>query len=470
MWRRARLHNYAGPLYKRIFMLIEAYIKQGLLVADERLPSERRLAQLLEVDRSTVVHALDELCEHGILRRKLGSGTYINQQKVPLLTSPMINRRPPMRLLANKSQYHQKMVEVRRQAIQSKSAYSDLANGDLPIELLPQLTLPAMTQQELIQQERALDANLYGLSTLKQQIIHYMHYHFAMKVNMNDILITSGTQQSLFLISQGLLKSGDTIGVESSSYFYSLPLFRSVGLRLTPIACDQQGITISGLALACARQRIKWIFINPIFQNPTGKIMGTTRKKQILAYCQQQHIHIVEDDACSALYFHHDLDRSPLKKYDCNQQVIYLGSLSKYIGHHIRIGWIIAPAAVVQQLAEIRQFIDAGLSILPQLLAENYLAYHFQSHQAMLRLTLAKRQQQLHQFLNFFYPEHFSYQLALGGLHLYLRFKQTNRYKQQNFLNQWLLKNIFVMEGSQFGDSADYLRLSYGHFNKNLFL
>ncbi|MCO6524458.1 MAG: GntR family transcriptional regulator, partial [Candidatus Schmidhempelia sp.] len=71
MWRRARLHNYAGPLYKRIFMLIEAYIKQGLLVADERLPSERRLAQLLEVDRSTVVHALDELCEHGILRRKL---------------------------------------------------------------------------------------------------------------------------------------------------------------------------------------------------------------------------------------------------------------------------------------------------------------------------------------------------------------------------------------------------------------
>src|SRR5699024_6141493 len=122
----------------------------------------------------------------------------------------------------------------------------------------------------------------------------------------------------------------------------------------------------------------------PIFQNPTGSVLPVERRMALIEFCQQHGIVIIEDDACSILKFEQQLDITPLKKFARPQQVIYLGTLSKLIGRNIRVGWLIAPPNIVAKLAEMRQHIDAGLSILPQLLAEQYLLYHHQRHYKML--------------------------------------------------------------------------------------
>jgi GntR family transcriptional regulator, regulator for abcA and norABC len=465
MWDKQQLASFTGPLFKKVTQLIAHYIEQGMLIAGERLPSERDLAKKLNVNRSTVVHALDLLAERGVLIRRQGSGTYVNNQKWGIQVYSSINWRLPAHFYQNKlSFYQQKVAQVRAQ----QSHICDLANGDLPTNFIPKLALPNISLNELIMHEKNSDTLQLGLPSLKAQIAVYMQTQFSMHVDVNQILITSGTQQSLFLITQGLLKSGDAVGIESPSYFYSLPLFQAAGLRLYGIECDKEGITLESLANCVRQHRIKWLFLNPVFQNPTGFVMSNQRKQAVLAFCHSHCIGIVEDDAYSGLAFRSNLATDPIKKYDQHNQVIYLGSLSKYIGRHIRVGWMVAPHDIIQNLANIRQYIDSGLSILPQLLAQAYLKHHHAAHQHQLRQALQINAEQLMQWLDRYFGGDITYQAPLGGFHLYAYLPVSSVAEELALLNQLLLNGVIVSQGIDFGDNLGAIRLSYGHFAPKL--
>lgn len=469
MWQKEHLNRFKGALFEKVITLIEDYIEQGILVSGERLPSERELANRLLINRSTVVHALAKLTERNVLVRKQGSGTFVNPQKWGVQVYPTINWHLPANFNKSISLYQQKALQLKAQSITKQTTIYDLSNGDLPVSFIPKLTLPEMSSQELIYQEKNADILQMGLPSLKTHITNYMAQQFNMRVKHEEILITSGTQQALFLITQGLLKPGDAIGVEAPSYFYSLPLFQAAGVRIYGIKMDDNGIIVDDLQEIHQKHRLKWIFINPIFQNPTGRTMSPTRKKSILAFCWQACIGIVEDDAYSALYFDDNVDYTPVKKIDRNNQVIYLGSLSKYIGRSVRIGWMIAPAAIIQRLSDIRQHIDSGLSILPQLLAEDYLLNHYQSHHQHLRQQLKIRRDQLIEWIEHHYSGEIQYQTPQGGFHLYIKLPVAYPKQEDEFLNQWLVRNIIVSKGENFGDQLGMVRLCYGHMSKNLF-
>lgn len=468
MWQRSQLAVYSGPLYKRVILLIEHYIDEGLLIAGERLPAERQLALQLAINRSTIVHALDELSERGVLVRQLGRGTFVNQNKWGLQTSPTINWHLPVTLNRSPSLYQQKVAQLRQRATEQQLPLHDLANGDLPGDLIPVLSLPKMSRQELIYQEQNSDALLLGLPSLRQDIADYMAQQFAMQVDVNQIMITSGTQQSLFLISQGLLKPGDAIGIEAPSYFYLLPLFQAAGLRIYGISCDEEGIDLHELAKVVERHRIKWIFLNPIFQNPTGRLTSLLRRQEINHFCYQNCIAVVEDDAYSALSFLPSLDVTPIKKQDAYNQVIYLGSLSKYIGRTIRIGWMIGPETILKKLAEIRQQIDSGLSILPQLLAQDYLQNHYNSHLPYLQKQLHQRAQKLQNWLSENYAGQLQFTPPQGGFHLYAKLNDEAGLSEQALLSRLLARHILVAQGQDFGDNSAHFRFSYGHLTENL--
>ncbi|OCG58667.1 aminotransferase-like domain-containing protein [Gilliamella sp. Nev3-1] len=465
MWDKQKLVPFTGALFKKVTQLIEHYIEQGVLIAGERLPSERDLAKKLCVNRSTVVHALELLTERGVLIRRQGSGTYVNKQKWGVQAYSSINWRLPAHFYHNKqSFYQQKVAQIREQQL----CICDLANGDLPTYLIPKLQLPNISLNELIMHEKNSDMLQLGLPSLKAQIALYMQSQFAMQVDINEILITSGTQQSLFLITQGLLKPGDAVGIESPSYFYSLPLFQAAGLRLYGIECDNEGITLDSLSNCVRQHQIKWLFLNPIFQNPTGFVMSNERKLAILAFCRLQCIGIVEDDAYSRLAFTPDLAVTPIKKYDQHNQVIYLGSLSKYIGRNIRVGWMLAPHNIIENLAKIRHHIDSGLSILPQLLAQEYLQRYHASHQQQLRQALQIKAEQLMQWLDSYFGGDITYQAPLGGFHLYAHLPVSTVAQESTLLNQLLSKGIIVSQGADFGDELGTIRLSFGHFDQQL--
>lgn len=462
MWSLIPYNNQKIPLYQKIMLLIEEQIKIGNLPVGSPIPSERKLAELLEVNRSTVTRAFEELSDRGIIIRKKGSGSYVNTEKWGLQTQPIINWQPlfGVKTAIEKSPYQRKIDALKKSG--KMQTYLDLSNGDLPTDLVPALKTPELSWGELIQKENEMTTNQLGILSLRQSVQRHLAKNYQMKVPLEEILITSGTQQGLFLIAQGLLKPGDTIGVEAPSYFYSLPLFQATGVRIVPLPIDKEGVMMGPLAEACLNYPIKMIFINPIFQNPTGSIMSFERKAALLEFCQLRRIPIVEDDVYGGLTFSTD-EVTPLKKMDQKNQVIYLGSLSKYVGQHLRIGWMVAPQNIVTQLAHIRHQIDSGLSVLPQILADTFLVKDFVSQQARLKKELSKRAEYAEDWLMKRFSNKVQFDEVKGGYHLYARFPKLDVKAFNQLLDDLLEENIIVGEGQFFGDTVPAMRISFGH-------
>lgn len=454
------------PLYQKIMLLIEEKIKSGELAPGARLPAERKLAEALAVNRSTVIRALDELTAQGVLTRKKGSGTYVNPDKWGLQTKPLINWGTSLTTdgLKNISKYQQTATRMQEQ---KKGTMLDLSKGALPSDLLPELKSPNMSWKELVQQEKVQTSQHMGIQTLRESVQYYLKKTYQMDVPLEEILITSGTQSALFLISQGLLKPGDAVGIEAPSYFYSLRLFQAAGLRIIPISMDGEGMTVKGLQEASITYPLKMVFLNPIFQNPTGLVMSAKRKKEILDYCLMKRIPIIEDDAYGGLTFDSSIDNSPLKKMDQQQQVIYLGTLSKLAGNHLRIGWMVGPQTVLKELADIRVQIDSEVSFLPQFMADYFLKTEMDEHQRNLRSILTTRARNLETWLRSEFGEEIEFQPAKGGFHLYCRFPNKTKAEVERILLELLKKNLIVLEGQKFGDQNNGFRLSFIHFKES---
>lgn len=437
--------NSKKPLYQQIIESIEEALIAGKILPGEKLPSERELSQFFSVNRSTVVRAMEELHERRLIIRKVGSGTYINPQKWGQFSKPRLQWNGPFN----------------REIFQPKVKY-DLTNGDLPIELYPSLQLPEIDWQLLLNAEREQESMRLGTRDLRSAVQRYLKRSHQWEVPIEEIMITSGTQQALSLIALGLLKSGDSIAIENPSYFYSLSIFQALGIRIYGIPMDQEGVIISKLDQLLYKHRIKMIFINPIFHNPTGRVISSQRREALIAYCHRKQLPIVEDDAYGQLTFYNYIDNRPLKMADKNHDIFYLGSLSKYLGKSIRIGWMVAPRSIIENLANIRQQLDSGLSSLPQYMAEYYLEHYANQHELKLQQALKIRADRLVNWLDKNLTDLITYQIPQGGFHLYATLKSKSSQKLvEKRLSELKIKGI---QDSYFGGEGLAYRFSFPHF------
>lgn len=451
--------NKNQPRYRQIMYLIESKIHQGALLPGERLPAERTLAQQLKVNRSTVVHALDELATRGILIRRQGSGTIVNPDKWGMAPDQKTN----WRHYVDQGAFAATSPYLRpHSSPTSTDGKLDLASGELPVELLPDISLPAFSWQDLLAEERYCD--IAGYLPLRQTIQAHLSETQGIPSDIEQLLVTSGAQQALFLITQCLLKPGDTIAMESPSYFYALPLFQSAGLRILALPMDKEGVLPDSLIHLHNVSALKMVFLNPTFHNPTGITMSLHRRKALIEICARLHLPIVEDDSYRLLQYSNTLLPPSLKTLD-PENVLYIGSLSKITGSMTRIGLLHGPAAVIHRLAEARQEMDFGLSIFPQVLANHIMSSNaFQEHLSFLRGTLKQRRNWLIKAFTETLPDKINFQRPEGGFHLWCHLAgEIPIYRIVNAMRE---QHILTMPASVFGAKDHAFRLSFIRLNK----
>lgn len=462
MWSPISRHGGGLPLYKQVEALIEGAVADGRLGGGERLPSERRLCALLGVNRSTVIQALDELADRGVLLRRRGSGTYVNGDKWGVQQYPVLNWRPPV-LGTRLGGQAARIAACREEARRAGRLLCDLSGSDLPPDLAPDAAVPEGSWRELLRQELDEESSLVGLPEFREAVRDHLRECLDLETDAEQILITSGARQALFLITQCLLRPGDAVGMEAPSYFYSLPLFQAAGLRLFAIPTDGEGILLDGLDDLITRRGLRMVFLNPVFQNPSGHVMSESRKRAVLHLCSARHVPIVEDDAYSLLSFSPQADAAPIKRFDAYGQTLYIGSVSSYMGRNVRAGWLVAPRGVVRKLADVRRQMDAGLSVLPQILAGHFLRHDLAGRLGPLRTELTRRAAALRQTLDAILPPGATYDPPQGGLHLYLR-PHPDAGTGDDILNALLGHTILPAPGAEFGDAEGRFRLNFGHF------
>jgi DNA-binding transcriptional MocR family regulator len=466
MWQLDRAGGL--PLYKQIIRLLEDAAASGRLAPGSRLPAERRLAGLLGVDRSTVIHALEELTDRNVLIRKRGSGTYVNSEKWGVLHYAQLHWQTPTPLLPRRRRnaFYTEAAAFEEKAAETGEPFFDLSRDELSRDLLPGRAVPGVSWKSAIDAEQNDEASFLGLAAFRRSVRWFLHTTVGLDVPYDRLLITAGSRQAVFLITQCLLRSGDAVGVEAPSYFYSLPVFQAAGLRLFALPMDNEGITPEGLENLATRRPLKMIFLNPVFHNPTGTVMSDRRKQAVLAFCAAKHILVVEDDAYSLLYFDRTTERAPVKTWDSHDQVIYIGSLSSYTDRTMRAGWLVAPPAVIGKLAAARRVMDADLSVLPQILAGEYLDYTAARHLPALRGVLADRASRLCAFLRDAFGDRLTFTPPSGGLYLYARARDTKEKTQNGLLRDFLRLGIVPASGEAFGEQDTSFRFNCSIFKE----
>ena len=346
------------PKYIQIIEEIKRRIKAGDYPIGSRLPSERMLAEQFKVNRSTIIRSYEELTAIGVLERRVGSGTYVSEN-YNLLFEGQTNWYQTLtnHPISTQSSYQDRITKYRKKAM-------DLYTGELSSQLIPNFNFPSFDWAEIA--DRKQDSS--GLVDLKEAVCkHLKRQNIA--VNPDEVLITSGARQALFLILQVLLSPGDAVATESPSFLYRLSLFQSAGIKTIQIPLDIQRkkIDIHALEKAFQNNKIKFLILNPNFHNPTGITLTSENRQELIQICANYQIPIIEDDVFQLFNFTGQ-KILPLKSLD-SLNVIYLGSLSKVLGSNINIGWCIAPPFMVKKLAEARELMDFSLNIFPQIIA-----------------------------------------------------------------------------------------------------
>lgn len=454
MWKPDR--SLKIPLYQQIADNIEKRISYGEFPPGSLLLSERKLAEQLEVNRSTIILAYEELRAMGIIESRSGEGTRVSQLKWGV--NPKLT--PNWHRYVEGGNFLPNVPFLRRirEALQQNSMLIDFASGDLASDLLPNQEIKIILNDSPFSEHLGYD-HLQGYIPLREALVQYLKNYRGIETTNSSILITSGSQQSLYLITQCLLVPGDAVAIEDPSYCYSLPMFQSAGLRLFRLPVDHKGVKAEDIKSLYKKHRIKMIFVNPNFQNPTGVSIDDERRAQLLDAASHLGIPIVEDDPFS-LTAYDGVPPMPLKAYDTLGSVIHIGSLSKTVASGLRIGWMVAPNSVVSRLADARQQMDYGLSVIPQRIATEFLqSPYFDPHLDRLRMNLLFKRDLIIEALRNELPDLIDFNVPIGGLHLWCSIKP--KYNESKLLEECIRRGVVFVPGSVYGSDASYVRFNY---------
>ncbi|GMA49953.1 hypothetical protein GCM10025857_13100 [Alicyclobacillus contaminans] len=276
------------------------------------------------------------------------------------------------------------------------------------------------------------------------------------------ILITAGSQQGLHLVTQSLLRPGDAVALEKPSYAYSLPLFASAGVRMFPLPVDEDGLVPDEVMALHRRHRIRMVFVTPTHQNPTGTLLTPERRRRLIDICADLRIPIVEDDAHGAL----TLDGNPppppplAAMAGADQQVIYLGTLSKTFAPGLRVGWMTGPTTVIDRIAGVREQMDFGISGITQAIAEQVLATGIWAENVRrLRSELTKRRNIMVDCLHRYFGDDLTFTIPQGSYHIWGKMKHPVR--DRDLAERAIRSGVVIAPGSVYGAGPGYVRLTY---------
>jgi GntR family transcriptional regulator of abcA and norABC len=444
-----------GPAYKQMMEQVIQQIEKGFLEPGQKLPPERKFAEVFNVNRSTAVRTFEELKARGIVESRQGSGWYVNPR---LWENTAVSRVDWRQLFSQKyeqkqDRYSQTISEAKKTA----SDFIDLYTGEMSPEILPKFRFPQLSWEGIFEEEAAIST--LGYLPLRERIRSYLSKE--QDFSIDELLITAGGQQAIFLILQTMLSAGDAIAVESPSFFHQNPLFKAAGIRLFGIPMDQEGMRLDSLEEAIRKHKIKMVMVNPNFQNPTAIVMSNQRRKALIDLCRKYRLPIVEDDVFSELNLTNE-PILPLRVLD-PENVLYIGSLSRVLGKTTKIGWIVAPKSLVSKIASAQEMMEISMGILPQLAAASLFEEDFAQKVTEIRKALMDKKKQLLQWEK---TQHFfQVQPISGGYYAWLTWDGKNM--DREIAEQAVTNGLGVAPGYLFGQ-AEGLRINFSRLEKDL--
>ncbi|HZG82329.1 MAG TPA: PLP-dependent aminotransferase family protein [Brevibacillus sp.] len=448
------------PVYQQIVKHLERQIIDGELPPGTVLAAERALARRYGVNRGTVSAAYEELRASGLLQSLQGSGTWVSRHLWGVQQIP------------NWHKYTNGGAFLPAYPLSKRIGEACFAPGIINLAKA-ELSPPMISAMPLERLSRLHEAGLElgyahpkGSPELREVLAVHLRTQYGITASPEEILVTSGAQQALHLLSLCLLSPGDAVAMEGPSYFYSLPLFISAGLRLYRLPMDEAGVLPEQIRSLHQKHKIRMVFVNPTYHNPTGIVWSESRRRHVLEICQELRLPLVEDDAYGALTLHGRAKPPlPIKAIDKSGVVLYVNSMSKTVAPGLRIGWLAGPRSVIERLADAKQQMDFGTSSISQQLAASFLDDTSWSAQ-MERLSsyLLEQRQTMLDALENEVGDFLSWNDPEGSFHFWCRLHRP--LDEEELLDAMIREGVVCTPGGVYGAEAGWLRLTYSWESK----
>ena len=386
--------NSDTPVYLQIKNQLRDMIFSDVLLEGVLLPPERSLAKKLEVNRSTVIKAYQELKADGLVDSHVGKGTAVlpKSLKKSLLPEGYINPLPWYQLFTESVSTANDNIIKDIMAITGGDDVISFAGG-IPDPHLYPVKIMQEIQTELfstVGREMFLHSPVEGHYPLRESIGCLLRQR-QIAATAKDVVVLSGSQQGLDFAARVFIKPGDTVIVEEPTFFGAIQIFRSAGARVIGVPIDKDGLRTDILEALLVRHKPKFIYTLPTFQNPSGVTMSLERRYQLLNLAYQYQLPILEDDPYGELYYD-GTQVPPLKALDRHGYVIYLSTFSKTLFLGLRVGWITASPQVLSKFAQLKQMTDLHVNTPAQLLLDHLIRRgDYENHITLLRQEYAMR-------------------------------------------------------------------------------
>lgn len=292
-----------------------------------------------------------------------------------------------------------------------------------------------------------------------------------LRIQRENVLITTGGQQALDLTGRVLLDNGDRVLVENPTYLALLSAWRPSGAEFVAIGCDTDGMKMEELERALSGKP-KVVYCVPNFQNPQGTTLSRLRREWLVALAREQSIAIVEDNPYGELRYSGtalpnllELDAQNLAESDIDSRVIHTGTFSKVLMPGLRVGWVIAARAVIDKLTQAKQAADLHTSTLSQHLALELATNGFlETFLPVLQRSYSERRDAMLDALEKYFPKSATWSRPEGGMFLLVTLPRE--FNTTELLPAALEQGVAYVPGEEFhlnGEGKNTLRLSFAN-------
>lgn len=386
------------PLISQLVRLLASEIRGGRLEPGSAIPGARTLSKELGVTRHVAESALQELVLEGWAVSRDRSGTYVSEN-IPTEAWGALPESPT-------GIPHQPAFDLssRIQPASSMAAnVLDLSEG-LPDARLARQSVFARGYLRAVRRhgdELLGKGEPRGNLLLREHLAKYLGDHRGLRAKAENLFISRGTPMSLRLITSTLLTDGGHIAVENPGNRVVWETLRSVpGLHLHPVPVDQDGLDVDALEILLKRQKLDLVHVSPQYQFPTTAMLSEERRTKLLELARRHAFAILEDDP-ELEYYGSTGPCLPLASQDTEGRVIHLGSLSQLLAPGLCLGFMVAPKAVVDRMARVRQHLDIqGDRVVEWAVADYIRDGDFERHLARVRQIYTDRRQEFLRLLD----------------------------------------------------------------------
>jgi len=459
------------PVFLRIARAVAEDIRRGRLRPGAALPGSRSLAASLGVHRNTVIAAYQELAAQGWIETARAHKTFVSASMPEVSPRRFAKRASPRASMPARLGFD--LASRAPASIDPADAPSSalvFSSGAPDLRLLPSTVISRAYRRVLSSTagRRLLDyGDPRGDLRLREAIAAMVGAVRGLGASADTVFVTRGSQMAIDLVARALLSPGCVVAVEALGYRPAWEALAATGARLVSLPLDEHGLSIDALAALCERESVRAVYLTPHHQYPSTVLLAPARRLALCELARACRFAILEDDYDHE--FHYDgRPVLPLASADSAGVVIYLGTLSKILAPGLRIGFVVAPAPLIERLVLLRTLVDRqGDLAMERTIADLLEEGEVQRHARRMRRAYAVRRDLLVELLGKHLGEALSFVVPPGGMALWARVAPD--IDADAWAERAPRQGVLVSSGRRYafdGRSRPFFRLGFASLNE----